>query len=90
MNSEYEIMMELFSKHEKYGIFETSSKEMNNKPRKFWMITGDGNSPKIRHYNLQDARTEVERLASANPGMEFYILQSVEMVQHTGITRHKF
>lgn len=60
-------------------------------PQKFWMITGDGNSPKMRHYNMQDAQNEATRLARANPGIEFFVLQSVEMVeQPAGLTRHRF
>jgi hypothetical protein len=58
--------------------------------RKFWMITGDGNSPKVRHTNRQDAVREAERLAKSNPGIEFFVLESVELItQPTGVVRQK-
>ena len=60
-------------------------------PRKFWMITGDGNAPKVRHYNKREAVAESERLAKAYPGVEFFVLETVEMMtQPTGFVRHKF
>jgi hypothetical protein len=46
--------------------------------KKFWMIVGDGNTPKVRHTNMQDARNEMERLAKNNPGVTFYLLSAVE------------
>ena len=56
--------------------------------RKFWMITGDGNSPKVRHTNRQEAVREAERLAKSNPGIEFFVLESVEFItQPTGVVR---
>ncbi len=59
--------------------------------RKFWMITGDRNSPKVRHTDRQSAVCEAERLAKSNPGIEFFVLESVELVtQPTGIIRHRF
>lgn len=69
-----------------YDIKGTSS----NKPRKFWMITGDRNTPKVRHYDLQKAQKEAERLAQEHPGTEFFILSSVEMFhQPSGVNRVK-
>jgi len=65
-------------------------KNMEQKTRKFWMITGDGNSPKIRHYNRQDAVTEAERLAKTHPGIEFYVLEAVELLtQPVGFVHKK-
>lgn len=64
--------------------------EMTNNTKKFWMITGDGNSPKVRHANRQDAVREAERLAKTNPGIEFFVLEAVEMLtQPTGFVRQK-
>jgi hypothetical protein len=58
--------------------------------RKFWMITGDGNSPRVRHSNRQDAVREAERLAKSNPGTEFFVLEAVEMLtQPTGFVRQE-
>lgn len=63
---------------------------MTNTAKKFWMITGDGNSPKVRHTNRQDAVNEAERLAKHNPGTEFFVLEAVEMLtQPTGFVRQK-
>ena len=71
---------------------EKGEKEMNNtEPKKFWMITGDGNAPKVRHLNRQDAVNEATRLAKANPGKEFFVMETVEMLtQPSGVVRHRF
>lgn len=62
----------------------------NMKTRKFWMVTGDGNTPKVRHYSFGEASREAERLARRNPNTEFYILVSAELVvQPSGVTRTK-
>jgi hypothetical protein len=67
----------------------TKEKDMTQ-TRKFWMITGDGNSPKVRHANRQDAVREAERLAKSNPGIEFFVLEAVEMLtQPIGFVRQK-
>lgn len=59
-------------------------------PKKFWMITGSGNMPKIRHQSMQDAQDEAKRLARANPGIEFYLLEAVEVFhQPTGVVRNR-
>ena len=64
--------------------------DMTNNTKKFWMITGDGNSPKVRHTNRQDAVREAERLAKTHPGIEFFVLEAVEMLtQPTGFVRQK-
>lgn len=67
-------------------------KEMSSaEPKKFWMITGDGNAPKVRHVNRQDAVKEATRLAKANPGKEFFVMETVEMLtQPSGVVRHRF
>lgn len=71
---------------------ENEENEMNNtEPKKFWMITGDGNAPKVRHYNRQDAVDEASRLAKAYPGKEFFVMETVEMLtQPSGVIRHRF
>lgn len=69
---------------------ENADEKDKTQTRKFWMITGDGNSPKVRHTNRQDAVREAERLAKANPGVEFIVLESVELVtQPRGVVRQK-
>ena len=71
---------------------EKGEKELTNtEPKKFWMITGDGNAPKVRHANRQDAVNEATRLAKANPGKEFFVMETVEMLtQPSGVVRHRF
>jgi hypothetical protein len=74
---------------EHFGNIREKEKDMTQ-TRKFWMITGDGNSPKVRHTNRQDAVREAERLAKSNPGIEFFVLESVELItQPTGVVRQK-
>lgn len=67
------------------------NKMNNTEPKKFWMITGDGNAPKVRHANRQDAVNEATRLAKANPDKEFFVMETVEMLtQPSGVVRHRF
>lgn len=62
----------------------------NYSPAKFWMVVGDGNSPKVRHESYQSASKEASRLASANPGTTFYVLETVEsLVQPSGVVKTK-
>lgn len=64
--------------------------EPGNNSKKFWMITGDGNQPRVRHTNKKLATNEAERLARANPGTKFYVLEAVEVFeQPSGILREK-
>lgn len=67
---------------------EKGENEMNKtEPKKFWMISGDG----VRHYNRQDAVNEATRLAKTYPGIEFFVMESVEMLtQPSGVVRHRF
>ena len=71
---------------------EKGEKEMEyTKPKKFWMITGDGNAPKVRHTNRQDAVNEATRLAKSFPGKEFFVMETVEMLtQPSGVVCHRF
>lgn len=74
----------------KYFMKNQEKDKQMTQTRKFWMITGDGNSPKVRHFNRQEAVREAERLAKANPGTEFFVLEAVEMLtQPTGFVRQK-
>lgn len=60
------------------------------KPAKFWMVSGSGNQPRIRHYTKRDAEQEAARLATANPGNAFYVLEAVESFeQPTSMNRTK-
>lgn len=59
-------------------MYKNMYEEFRTANKKFWMVVGDGNTPKVRHYNMQDARKEMERLAKNNPGVTFYLLAAVE------------
>lgn len=48
--------------------------------RTFWMVVGIG-TPIFRHPTRDAARIEAERLAIANPGEEFVVLESVAAVK---------
>jgi hypothetical protein len=56
---------------------------------KFWMVTGDGNSPKVRHSSKESASQEAARLAAANPGMYYYVLEATESVTQPVSVIHK-
>lgn len=72
------------------NIFHKGEPKMNNTSKKFWMITGDQNSPKVRHANLASAQAEATRLARAYPGTEFFVLEAVELVhQPSGVQRQR-
>lgn len=46
----------------------------------FWMVwSPQGHAPTAKHDEFRSAEGEAERLARANPGKEFYILQAVEV-----------
>jgi hypothetical protein len=88
-NETKEWFLDYFYIKEHFGNIREKEKDMTQ-TRKFWMITGDGNSPKVRHPNRQDAVREAERLAKSNPGIEFFVLESVELItQPTGVISQK-
>lgn len=46
---------------------------------KFWMIwSPQGGAPGKKHFSVEDARTEANRLATTNPTREFFLLEGVE------------
>lgn len=45
---------------------------------KFWMVLAStSNYTQYRHRALDDARREAERLATATPGVKFFVLECV-------------
>lgn len=79
---------------EKLGVYNMESYtweyETSPKSKKFWMITGDGNQPKVRHANKKQAVDEAKRLAKNNPGVEFYVLEAVHVIeQPSGLRSEK-
>lgn len=70
--------------------YETYSWETESqKTQRFWMVVGNGNSPKVRHTTKQFAKDEAERLARKNPGIEFFVLEAVEVFQQPSGMRHE-
>lgn len=48
----------------------------------FYMVWNEvGSSPRVRHDNLDDAKKEASRLASAQPGVRFFVLQAIGQCQ---------
>lgn len=44
----------------------------------FWMVLSDNsNYTIVRHRTLEIAKGEANRLAAANPGIRFFVLQSI-------------
>lgn len=57
---------------------------MSNKP--FWMVYGMGQGgPTYRHHSLESAKTEATRLARANPGVQFFILETIGTVEKVDV-----
>ncbi|KNY20373.1 hypothetical protein [Methylobacterium sp. ARG-1] len=52
----------------------------------FWMVHGDGPA-NHRHGSRASAVTEAERLARANPGKVFVVLEAVEAVRKIDVER---
>ena len=48
-------------------------------PDRFWMVTGPGPAPTVRHPSLAEAQAEAERLC-AKEGKTFYVVKSVGKV----------
>jgi hypothetical protein len=50
--------------------------------KRFWMVWClQGRAPTTKHLSQEKARQEAERLARANPGREFVVLQSLGTVR---------
>jgi len=44
----------------------------------FWMVYGDGQgAPTAKHASRGIAETEAKRLARRNPGIEFFVLETI-------------
>ncbi len=47
---------------------------------RFWMVwCPEGRAPTVKHDSYERAVSEAERLARANPGREFFVLQATDM-----------
>lgn len=44
---------------------------------KFYMVTGERDTPKVRQSTKGKAESEADRLAQENPGKLFYVLEAV-------------
>ena len=69
-----------------YTYQEEDYNKQSNKSEKFWMITGDGNVPKVRHNSRQAAMAESARLAIKYPETKFYVLEAVAEVESSGVS----
>ena len=50
---------------------------------RIWVIYGEGNNyPKVIHRQISIAKDEMTRLAQANPGQKFYLLESVSEITY--------
>jgi hypothetical protein len=55
-------------------------------PRAFWLVWNEqGHIPTHKHPTEDSARTEAERLARANPGQQFHVLQLLGSCTFTGV-----
>jgi hypothetical protein len=65
-----------------YDYYATQRRlKMNDKS--FYVVWNPGDRcPLVRHTDLDAARTEAKRLATLNPGVEFFILRAVEGVEY--------
>ena len=44
----------------------------------FWLVwCNDGAAPRVKHHNVESANSEAKRLARANPGRQFVVLESL-------------
>lgn len=61
---------------------------MTDDKQVFWMVwSPQGHPPIVRHDHHAKAINEAERLARANPGREFYVLQATDLRMADGMTR---
>lgn len=52
----------------------------------FWMVwSPQGNPPRYQHPNADAAKAEAERLARANPGQEFFVLEAVSVSKRVDV-----
>ena len=75
--------------HNTYYYWIDTGKNPQKPNNKFWMITGNRNSPSVRHSSKASASEEAARLAAANPGMSFYVLEATESVTQPNSVIHK-
>lgn len=53
---------------------------MDEHPSDFWLVWNPmGGNPAYRHLGSASATVEAERLASLNPGQEFYVLHAISV-----------
>lgn len=51
-----------------------------DKPPFYLVWNPAGRSPQFRHCSIASARTEAERLAKENPGLEFFVLEPTHRI----------
>lgn len=55
-------------------------------PQRFWMVHGDGPT-NYRHDSLGSAEVEARRLARANPGTAFFVMEAVAAYRKVDVER---
>lgn len=55
-------------------------------PAQFWMVAGDGPAS-ARHPSREIAEREAERLARANPGTPFFVMEAVACHRRVDVER---
>lgn len=54
----------------------------------FWVVWNPaGRTPTFKHYDQAEAVREAERLATANPGQKFIVLESKTLICKTDLMR---
>lgn len=57
--------------------------------QQFWVIWREnGGTPTCKHYDVTAAKQEAERLARANPGSRFFVLQALACCEHQAVVWH--
>lgn len=61
------------------------------KREKFWMVySPQGNTPTVMHSSPSVAMGEASRLATANPGQYFYLLEAMAEVKKQDVSVHYY
>ena len=57
-----------------------------NKPDTFYLVWNPlGRAPIHQHEKYHQAKTEAERLATLNPGQQFFVLQAVSLTKKVDV-----
>ena len=57
--------------------------------KKIWQVKGNGPATTVHRFRKQ-AENEARRLAAANPGQDFYVMEAVAVHRNVSTTRYAF